>query len=97
MGDKTLHGLVGISWQITCRRMVLYMIAKFGSRSKCGDENFMKKMLDEAINFAYNKNSALKWMFTTFRMYWVSIKEVYYSHENDISAEGKTAQERTRL
>lgn len=35
------------------------MIAKFGSRSKCGDENFMKKMLDEAINFAYNKNSAL--------------------------------------
>ena len=54
------------------------MIAKFGSRSKCGDENFMKKMLDEAINFAYNKNSALKWMFTTFRMYWVSIKEVYY-------------------
>ncbi len=21
------------------------MIAKFGSRSKCGDENFMKKML----------------------------------------------------
>ena len=57
----------------------------------------MKKMLDEAINFAYNKNSALKLMFTTFKMYLVSNKEVYCSHENDISAEGKTAQERTRL
>ena len=57
----------------------------------------MKKMLDEAINFAYNKNSALKLMFTTFKMYLVSNQEVYCSHENDISAEGKTAQERTRL
>ena len=57
----------------------------------------MKKMLDEAIDFAYNKNSAPKLKFTTFRMYQVSNKEVYCSHENDISAEGKTAQERTRL
>ena len=57
----------------------------------------MKKRLDEAIDFAYNKNSALKLKFTTFRKYLVSNKEVYCSHENDISAEGKTAQERTRL
>lgn len=73
------------------------MIAKFSSGRKGGDENFMKKMLDEAVNFAYNKNSALKLMYTRLRAYLVSNKEVYHSHENDISAEGETAQERTRL
>ena len=55
----------------------------------------MKKMLDEAIDFAYNKNSALKLKFTTFRKYLVSNKEVYCSHENDISAENKTEKEGT--